>query len=47
MKTLAQAYAEFDLDQLIEQQLHGSAQYINAFDECCGRYIGQHKTALI
>ncbi|WP_151791489.1 AMP-binding protein [Acinetobacter soli] len=47
MKTLAQAYAEFDLDQLIEQQLYGSAQYINAFDECCGRYIGQHKTALI
>ncbi|ENV76639.1 AMP-binding protein [Acinetobacter ursingii] len=47
MKTLTQAYAEFDLNQLIQQQLNGHDQRINAFEECCGRYVGHDKVALI
>ncbi|WP_374664211.1 AMP-binding protein [Acinetobacter sp.] len=47
MKTLEQAYQDFNYEQQIEQQLAGSATHINAYVECCQRYVGQHKTALI
>ncbi|WP_353141404.1 AMP-binding protein [Acinetobacter pragensis] len=47
MKTLAQAYQDFNFESLINQQLAGSAQQINAYVECCQRYVGQQKTALI
>lgn len=47
MQTLAQAHQEFDLNQLIGQQLIGQIQSINAYEECCGRYVGQNKTAMI
>lgn len=47
MQTLEQAYQAFDLNQLIEQQLIGHPQSINAYEECCGRYVGQNKIALI
>ena len=47
MKTLEQAYQEFDYEQLIETQLFGNPQSINAYEECCGRYIGLNKVALI
>lgn len=47
MKSLVQAYAEFDFEQLLAEQFVGSAQQLNAYTECCGRYVGQHKVALI
>lgn len=47
MKTLEQAYQEFDYEQLIETQLFGNPQSINAYEECCGRYVGLNKVALI
>ena len=47
MKTLAEAYQQFDISTLIQEQMVGNAQAVNAYVECCGRYIGQNKTALI
>ncbi|KCV97928.1 AMP-binding enzyme family protein [Acinetobacter baumannii 44839_8] len=47
MKTLAEAYQQFDLTRLIEEQLVGHPQAINAYVECCERYVGKYKTALI
>ena len=47
MQTLAQAYQEFNLDNAIQHQLQGHAHALNAYEECCGRYVGQYKTALI
>lgn len=47
MKTLEQAYQEFDYEALIKQQLIGNPHAINAYVECCGRYIGSNKIALI
>nr|WP_130802619.1 AMP-binding protein [Acinetobacter ihumii] len=47
MKTLTQAYAEFDLNQIIQEQLQGHKNQINAYEECCGRYVGHDKVALI
>lgn len=47
MKTLEQAYRDFNYEQQIAEQLIGSAAQINAYTECCGRYLGQNKTALI
>ncbi len=38
MKTLAEAYQQFDLTRLIEEQLVGHPQAINAYVECCERY---------
>ena len=46
MKTLEHAYQDFDFEKLIDEQLIGSAQQINAYIECCQRYIGQQKIAL-
>ncbi|RZG66654.1 AMP-binding protein [Acinetobacter bouvetii] len=47
MKTLEQAYLDFDFEKLMTAQLAGSAQRMNAYVECCQRYVGQQKTALI
>ena len=47
MKTLEQAYLDFNYEQQIEQLLAGSATQINAYEECCGRYLGKNKIALI
>ncbi|MFW2148091.1 AMP-binding protein [Acinetobacter sp. TY1] len=47
MKTLEQAYQTFNYEQLIQEQLVGHPQSINAYEECCGRYVGQNKVALI
>ena len=47
MKTLQDAYQDFNLEQLIATQLQGTAQVLNAYTECCGRYSGQQHTALI
>ncbi|MGE8542571.1 MAG: AMP-binding protein, partial [Acinetobacter sp.] len=47
MKTLKQAYLDFNYEQQIAEQLIGSATQINVYTECCGRYLGQNKTALI
>ncbi|OTG83044.1 AMP-binding protein [Acinetobacter sp. ANC 4648] len=47
MKTLEQAYQEFNYDALIHQQLAGTPQAINAYVECCGRHLGANKIALI
>lgn len=47
MKTLQDAYQDFNLEQLIATQLQGTAQALNAYTECCGRYSGQQHTALI
>ena len=47
MKTLEQAHQEFNYAQLIEEQLVGKPNAINAYIECCQRYVGQQKTALI
>lgn len=47
MKTLTEAYQQFDLAKLIEEQLVGHPQAINAYVECCERYVGKNKTALI
>ncbi len=47
MKTLQQAYLEFDYAKLIDEQLAGTPQSINAYEECCGRFVGLNKVALI
>ncbi|MFW1857206.1 AMP-binding protein [Acinetobacter defluvii] len=47
MKTLEQAHQEFDFEKLIAEQLVGTVDAINAYNECCGRYVGQNKVALI
>ena len=47
MKTLEQAYQTFNYEQLVQEQLVGNPQSINAYEECCGRYVGQNKVALI
>lgn len=47
MKTLDQAYQEFNYEALIEQQLVGSEQAMNAYVECCARYLGTAQTALL
>ena len=47
MKTLEQAHQEFNYEQLIQEQLVGQPNAMNAYIECCQRYVGQQKTALI
>lgn len=47
MKTLEQAHQEFNYEQLIQEQLVGQPNAINAYIECCQRYVGLQKTALI
>ena len=47
MKTLQEAYQQFDIEQLIQTQLAGTPTALNAYEECCGRYIGTQQTALI
>ena len=47
MKTLAQAYQDFNLEQLIADQLVGTPHALNAYTECCGRHVGSNKVALI
>ena len=47
MKTLEQAYQEFNFDDFLAEQLVGTAESVNAYVECCGRYLGLNKTALI
>ena len=47
MKTLEQAYQAFDYEKLINEQLVGNPQSINAYVECCQRFMGLNKTALI
>ena len=42
MKTLQDAYQDFNLEQLIVARLQGTAQALNAYTECCGRYCGQY-----
>ena len=40
MKTLEQAHQEFNYDQLIQEQLVGQPNAVNAYIECCQRYVG-------
>ena len=47
MKTLQQAYQDFDFEHLIGEQLVGNPSAINAYEECCGRFVGLDKVALI
>ena len=47
MKTLEQAYADFNFENMVQEHLVGNAENINAYTECCGRYLGQNRTALI
>ncbi|WP_180082589.1 AMP-binding protein [Acinetobacter sp. YH12201] len=47
MKTLQQAYQEFNFDDFLAEQLVGTAESVNAYVECCERYLGLNKTALI
>ncbi|OAL77052.1 MULTISPECIES: AMP-binding protein [unclassified Acinetobacter] len=47
MKTLEQAYADFNFENMVQEHLVGSTENINAYTECCGRYLGQNRTALI
>ena len=47
MKTLEQAYQEFNFDDFLAEQLVGTSQSVNAYVECCERYLGSNKTALI
>ena len=47
MKTLEQAYRDFNFEKMVTEQLVGTPSSINAYDECCGRYVGQNRTALI
>jgi len=47
MKTLEQAYVDFNFENMVQEHLAGSAESINAYTECCGRYLGQNRTALI
>ncbi|MDM1763715.1 MULTISPECIES: AMP-binding protein [unclassified Acinetobacter] len=47
MKTLEQAHQDFDYEALISKSLVGTAQVLNAYIECCERYVGSDKVALI
>ncbi|WP_180104226.1 AMP-binding protein [Acinetobacter sp. YH12108] len=47
MKTLEQAYREFDFDTMVQQHLAGTPDSLNAYTECCGRFLGQNRIALI
>ena len=47
MKTLQQAYQEFNFDDFLAEQLVGTSQAVNAYVECCERYLGSNKIALI
>ena len=47
MKTLEQAYQEFNFDQFLAEHLVGTPQAINAYVECCERHLGSNKIALI
>lgn len=47
MMTLEQAHREFDFEQTVQQHLVGTPDALNAYTECCGRYIGENRTALI
>ncbi|MCG2608333.1 AMP-binding protein [Acinetobacter sp. SM34] len=47
MKTLQQAHQEFNFDNFLAEQLVGTSQAVNAYIECCERYLGLNKTALI
>jgi len=47
MKTLQQAYQEFNYQNSINELLVGSEHAVNAYTECCQRYVGSGKTALI
>lgn len=47
MKTLEQAHQEFNFNDFLQQQLVGTSHLVNAYVECCERYLGSHKTALI
>lgn len=47
MKTLEQAHQEFNYEALITEQLVGTAKASNAYVECCERYVGLNKIALI
>jgi len=46
MKTLEQAYQDFDLQQVIQQQLVGTPEAVNAYVECCERHTGSNRIAL-
>ncbi len=45
MKTLGQAHQEFNYDQLIQEQLVGQPNAVNAYIECCQRYVGLAKNS--
>ena len=47
MMILEQAYREFDFEQTVQQHLVGTPDALNAYTECCGRYVGENRTALI
>ncbi len=47
MKTLDQAYLDFNFEKMVQEQLAGTATAINAYVECCGRYVGANRPALI
>ncbi len=47
MKTLAQAYQEFNYQAQIDQLLVGQPDAVNAYVECCARYVGTDQTALL
>ena len=47
MKTLQQAYQDFNFDHYLAEQLVGTSQAVNAYVECCERYLGANKIALI
>lgn len=47
MKTLVEAHQEFSFEKAIQDNLVGTPQALNAYVECCARYLGKHKTALI
>lgn len=46
MKTLLEVQQSFDLQTAIATDLVGTADRINAYVECCARYVGLNKTAL-
>ncbi|WP_353171125.1 AMP-binding protein [Acinetobacter rudis] len=47
MKTLQQAYQEFNYQNAISELLVGSEHAVNAYIECCQRYVGSEQIALI
>ncbi|WP_174492972.1 AMP-binding protein [Acinetobacter sp. Marseille-Q1623] len=47
MKTLERAHQDFDYEALISKSLVGTPQALNAYIECCERYVGSDKVALI